>query len=143
MISDPIADLLIRIKNAYMAKHQQVLVPHSNLKENLLKIILKYGYIKAYKTFKVSAKASQRKSGSISGGKKTLEIQLSYPKQSPAIIDVLRISKPGVRLYVNTRDLSKYLKGRGITIISTSKGLLTAKEAKKQKIAGEVICKII
>lgn len=128
MTTDPIADLLTRIKNAYMAKHSSLIVPHSRIKASLVEILIKAGYLKACK---------------IEGTKPhlNLNISLKYTNKAASLTDLKRISKPGVRHYADARKL-KAFKGRGIVILSTSKGLMTVKDAQKLKIGGEIICKV-
>ena len=128
-MTDPIADLFIRIKNAQLAKHKTTLVPHSQLKENLVKILIKNNYLISYKV----------------DGKKpklNLNLTLKYVRKQPAVVQVKRISQPGVRHYVNKSNIHKLTIGRGLVIISTSKGIMTAKEARKLNLGGEIIGKI-
>lgn len=129
MLSDPIADLLTRIRNAFAAKHKTIEAPHSKLKENLLKILKDNQYIKEVKVIGKKPKAK-------------LAITLRYPQQQAAVSNLTRISKPGRRVYVSVSDLSKVTKGRGILILSTPKGLMTAKNAKKKNLGGEILCKV-
>lgn len=131
MNTDPIADYLTRIRNAVMVKHQVVEIPTSNVKRAITKILFEKGYILNYK-FEKGEKYD------------TIKIALKYhpiSKQS-AISDLLRVSKPGLRKYVNVDQIPRVLNGMGIAIISTSRGLLTDKEARVLKIGGEVICYI-
>lgn len=128
MTTDPIADILTRIKNAYMAKHSSLIVPHSRIKAALVEILIKTGYLKSSKV----------------EGKKphlNLNITLKYTNKTASLTDLKRISKPGVRHYANAQKLKSF-KGRGIVILSTSQGLMTAKDAQKLKIGGEIICKV-
>lgn len=129
MISDPIADYLTRVRNGIMANHRVVEIPASNLKKEITKILHEKGYILNYKF------EDNNKQGII-------KIALKYHPvtKQPAINKIERISKPGLRKYVNSNELPRVLNGMGIAIISTSKGLLTDKEARKDKIGGEVIC---
>lgn len=129
MLTDPIADILTRIRNAYAVNKKTVSAPHSKLKQSLVQIILDNGY---FKSFEVVGEVPN----------KTIEISLKYPNKEPAITAITRISKPGVRTYVNVNSLDKLQRGRGITIISTPKGLMTIKKAKNQNLGGEVICKV-
>ncbi|MBU1323245.1 30S ribosomal protein S8 [Patescibacteria group bacterium] len=128
-MTDPIADLLIRIKNAQLAKHKTTLVPHSQLKENLVKILIKNNCLIDYKLEGKKPKLN-------------LNLTLKYVRKQPAVAQVKRISKPGVRHYVNKSNIHKLTIGRGLVIISTSKGLMTAKEAGKLNLGGEIIGKI-
>jgi small subunit ribosomal protein S8 len=129
-MTDPIADLLTRIRNAIMAGHKVVEAPASNLKKEIARILFEKGYILSYKVIE----------GSSSQG--VLKIALKYNPRSkkPAIKDLQRVSRPGLRHYSGVENLPKVLNGLGIAIISTSKGLMTDKEAKKEKIGGEVLC---
>ncbi len=128
-MTDSLADLLIRIKNAQSSNHKTTLVPYSKLKESLVKILIKNGYLIEYK---VEGKKP----------KLALNLTLKYVRRQPAIIKVKRISKPGVRRYVNQANIHKLTIGRSLVIISTSRGMMTAKEAKKLNLGGEIICKI-
>lgn len=128
-MTDPIADLLIRIKNAQSSKHKTTVVPHSHLKESLVKILIKNNYLTDYKV-----EGNQPKLN--------LNLTLKYVRKQPVITQIKRISKPGVRHYVNQFTIKKLTIGRGLVIISTSQGMMTAKEAKKQNLGGEIICKI-
>jgi small subunit ribosomal protein S8 len=129
-MTDPIADLLTRIRNAILASHKVVEAPASNLKREIARILFEKGYILSYKVIK-----SENPQG-------ILKIALKYNPRSkkPAIKELQRISRPGLRHYAGADDLPRVLNGLGIAIISTSKGLMTDKEAKKEKIGGEVLC---
>lgn len=129
MSTDPIADLLVCLKNAQMVKKASVTVPFSQVKDAIVKILLTNKRITSYE---VTGKKPHLK----------LEIKLKYAHSQPAIADFKRISKPGVRIYASVKELNRWLRGRVLTIVSTSKGLLTAFEAKNQKIGGEVICQL-
>ena len=129
-MTDPISDLLTRIRNAIMAGHKVVEVPASKLKEEIARILFEKGYILGYKVVE-----NENKQG-------TLKIALKYnPKnKKPAIKTLQRASRPGLRYYSGVDDLPRVLNGLGIAIISTSRGLMTDKEAKKENIGGEVLC---
>ncbi|HQK67269.1 MAG TPA: 30S ribosomal protein S8 [Bacteroidales bacterium] len=129
-MTDPISDLLTRIRNAIMAGHKVVEAPSSKLKAELARILFEKGYILGYKVVE-----SENKQG-------TLKIALKYnPKnKKPAIKTLQRASRPGLRYYSGVDDLPRVLNGLGIAIISTSRGLMTDKEAKKENIGGEVLC---
>jgi small subunit ribosomal protein S8 len=129
MMSDPIADLLTRIRNAYAARLKVVLVPHSKLKEAIVKIMAKHEFIADYKVTGKKPKTS-------------LEIGLKYDRRKPALRAISRVSKPGVRIYAGSPDLTRLMRGLGIVLLSTPKGVMTASEAKKQNIGGEVICRM-
>lgn len=128
-MTDPIADLLTRIRNAQMAGHQTVNVPHSKIKEELANLIKENNYLE-------SVKITGEKT------KKTLELTLKYINKSPAIEKIDRISTPGRRIYVKADKILKVLSGYGITILSTNKGIITGESAKKKNIGGEIICQI-
>lgn len=131
MNTDPIADYLTRIRNAVMAKHKVVEIPTSNIKRAITKILFEKGYILNYK-FEDNKKVN------------TIKIALKYhpiSKQS-AINEIERVSRPGLRRYVKSDELPRVLNGMGIAIISTSRGVLTDKEARELQVGGEVICYI-
>ena len=129
MYTDPIADYLTRVRNAIAAGHRVVEIPASNLKKEMTKILFDQGYILSYKFEDDSAQGS-------------IKIALKYTKENneSVITNISRISKPGLRKYSNSTDLPRVLNGLGIAIISTSKGVMTAKQAKSQNVGGEVIC---
>lgn len=129
MITDPIADYLTRIRNAVAAKHRMVEVPSSNLRKNITKILFEKGYILNYKFEEDKVQEN-------------IKIALKYHPVTklPAINEIERISKPGLRQYVNANELPRVLNGLGVAILSTSKGVITDKEARKLGIGGEVIC---
>jgi small subunit ribosomal protein S8 len=129
-MTDPIADLLTRIRNAIMAGHKVVEAPASNLKKEVARILFEKGYILSYKVIDGE------------GPQGVLKIALKYNQKSkkPAIKEIQRVSRPGLRQYIGVDDMPRVLNGLGIAIISTSKGLMTDKEAKKEKIGGEVLC---
>ena len=126
MYTDPIADYLTRVRNAVMANHKVVEIPASNLKKEITKILFDQGYILSYKF----------DDNSVQG---TIKIALKYTKDS-VIKDIQRISKPGLRKYAGAAKLPRILNGLGIAIVSTSKGLMTGKQAKQLNVGGEVIC---
>ena len=129
MNTDPIADYLTRVRNAIRANHRVVSIPASNLKKEITKILFDQGYILSYKFEDDSAQGS-------------IKIALKYTKQDheSVINKIQRISTPGLRKYSNSGDLPRILNGLGIAIISTSKGVMTAKQAKKENVGGELIC---
>ena len=132
MITDPIADYLTRIRNGNMAGHRVVEIPSSNLKKEITKILFDQGYILSYKF--EETKNNQGK----------IVIALKYEKSTnePIIKKIQRISKPGLRKYSSHDSMPRILNGLGISIISTSKGLMTGKQANREKIGGEVLCYI-
>lgn len=129
-MTDPIADLLTRIRNAIMAGHKVVEAPASNLKKEIARILFEKGYILSYKVVEGE---------NVQG---VLKIALKYNSKSklPAIKEIQRVSRPGLRQYTGSDEMPRVLNGLGIAIISTSRGLMTDKEAKKEKIGGEVLC---
>jgi small subunit ribosomal protein S8 len=128
-MNDPIADMIIRIKNALMARHETVVIPHSRVKEEISKILVANNYVESYQ---VEQKMPQS----------DLVFKLRYVGKVPAITDVRRISTPGRRIYSTSAKVPKALGGYGITIVSTSKGIMTDKDARKQNVGGEVLCQI-
>ena len=129
-MTDPIADLLTRIRNAIMAGHRIVEAPASNLKKEVARILFEKGYILSYKVVEGN------------GPQGVLKIALKYNSKSkkPAIKEIQRISRPGLRQYTGFEEMPRVLNGLGIAIVSTSKGLMTDKEARRDKIGGEVLC---
>lgn len=130
-MTDPIADFLTRLRNAIQAKHRVVEVPASNLKKDITKILFDKGYILNYKFVE-------------DGPQGTIKIALKYNPQTKvnAIKCLTRVSKPGMRKYTGYKDMPRVINGLGIAIISTSKGVMTDKEAAELKIGGEVLCYI-
>ena len=131
MVTDPIADYLTRIRNAIMAKHRIVEIPASNLKKAITEILFKKGYILNYK-FEDDSKQG------------IIKVALKYHPVTKlsAISKLERVSRPGLRKYVNADNLPRVLNGLGVAIMSTSKGVITDKEARKLKVGGEVLCNI-
>ena len=126
-ITDPVADMLTRIRNANTAKHESVDVPASNLKKAIAKILLDEGYIKSYEVVE-------------DGTQGVIRIQLKYLAGKEKVISGLRrVSKPGLRVYAGAEELPKVLRGLGIAIISTSKGVMTDKAARAAHVGGEVL----
>ena len=124
---DPISDLLTRIRNAQMARHEDVRVYSSKMKISIVKLLKDEGYVQDYQV-------------DDNDGKPILNIKLSYYQGSPVISSIKRISRPGLRIYKGFQELPKVMGGLGIAIISTSKGLLTDRAARALKVGGEVIC---
>lgn len=129
-INDPISDMIVRIKNANQRKHKTVLLPHSKLKMKILSIIKNEGYISEFEEI------------DLKNNKKEILVTLKYKGNKRVITDIKRISKPGLRVYVPVEHVPLVQSGFGVAIISTSKGLLTDKEARKEKVGGEVIAYI-
>ena len=124
--TDPIADMLTRIRNANAAKHICVDVPASNVKKAIAEILLEEGYIKNYRIIE-------------DGKQDIIRIALKYIGKEKAISGIKRVSTPGLRIYKSKEELPKVLKGLGIAIVSTSKGIMTDKKARKENVGGEVM----
>jgi len=127
-MTDPIADMLTRIRNANTVKHETVDVPASNIKKEIARILLEEGFVRGYDVIE-------------DGKQGIIRIQLKYGQAGERVISGLkRISKPGMRVYAANQEIPKVLNGLGISIISTSKGILTDKQARRENVGGEVIC---
>jgi small subunit ribosomal protein S8 len=129
-MTDPISDLITRIRNGYLARQRQVRAPYSAIRENLVKILIKEGYLKG---LTIEGKKPQEKQ---------LLLDLKYRHKEPAISSIERVSKPSVRVYFRVKDFKPLRSGFGMRIISTPKGLMVDKEAKKKNLGGEVICQL-
>jgi small subunit ribosomal protein S8 len=131
MTTDPIADYLTRIRNGIMANHKVVSIPASNLKRGITKILFEKGYILNYKF------EEDEKQG-------TIKIALKYHPKSKisAIKKIDRVSRPGLRKYSGSQEVPRVLNGLGISIVSTSKGVMTGQEAKRQNVGGEILCNV-
>ena len=129
-MTDPIADMLTRVRNAVQAKHQKVDMPASRLKVEIARILKEEGYISQFKT-------------SDEGGKNFLTLFLKYgPKGEKVISNIERISRPGCRVYVSKTEIPKVLGGLGINILTTSHGVMTGRQARRQGFGGELLCNI-
>ncbi|MCD8484434.1 30S ribosomal protein S8 [Candidatus Woesebacteria bacterium] len=128
-MTDTVADLIIRIKNAYMAKHKTVVMPASKLRENIVKILVEGGYVSSY------AREAQQPQD-------VLNIDLRYINGKPAVVDVKRVSKPGRRIYRSADQLPQVLGGYGTAVVSTSQGVMSDKEARQKKIGGEILFQV-
>ncbi len=130
-ISDPVADMLTKIRNASMAKHEKVEIPSSKMKLQIIKILKNEGYIKNFK--KVVNKE----------GMSTIKVFLKYDEQqNPVLHGIDRLSTPGRRVYSGYRDMPRVYNGYGVVVVSTSTGVITGKKASEKKIGGELICTI-
>lgn len=130
VVNDPIADMLTRIRNAQVARHDSVTIPASNMKKAIAKILLDEGYVKSVEHLNEGIQGS-------------IKITLKYQdKKQPVIVGLRRISKPGLRVYATCEELPKVLGGLGIAIVSTSRGVMTDRAARKENIGGEVLCYI-
>ncbi len=129
-ISDTIADMLTRIRNANSAKHESVDIPASNLKKAIAQILVDEGYVKGFTVVD-------------NGNQGVIHMELKYgPNKSQVITGLRRVSKPGLRIYTNVEDMPKVMKGLGIAILSTSKGIMTDAKARKENVGGGVLCYI-
>ena len=128
-MSDPVADMLTRIRNAQMAEKSIVQIPSSNLIKSIAQVLKDEGYVNDFSIHQV-------------GNKKTIEISLKYYAGSPVIEKIQRVSKPGLRIYKPSNDLPNILNGLGVAIISTSRGVMTDRNARVAGVGGEVLCVI-
>jgi small subunit ribosomal protein S8 len=129
-VNDPIADMLTRLRNASRAHHERVVLPSSKLKVEVIKVLKQEGFIADYVVH------DREPQGEIT-------VMLKYgPERTPVLAGIKRISKPGIRRYVAVRDIPRVLGGLGISILSTSKGILVDHEARKQNVGGELICTV-
>jgi small subunit ribosomal protein S8 len=142
-MTDPIADMLTRIRNAQMVKKSEVVLPYSNLKFNILKLLEQEGWVGQVE--KIEPLAIKAKKGLAKDNLSkfaSLKVVLKYEGKRPKISSLERISKPGRRVYISKDKITPVLNGLGLSIISTSHGLLTNKQARQQKLGGEIICAI-
>jgi len=131
-MTDPIADMLTRIRNASRARHQKVAVPWSRVKENILKVFVQEGYVKEYKKVKAAEGAGEE-----------LIVQLKFDRDNrPIILGLKRVSRPSLKVYVGAQQLTPIRNGLGINILSTSKGILVDREAQRANVGGEVLCSV-
>lgn len=127
--TDPIADMLSRIRNAIAVRKNEVSLPHSNVKESVARLLKESNFLSGVKVTDASVG-------------KTLVVTINAENENARITEIVRMSKPGRRFYVAAKDIPVVKRGRGLVIVSTSKGLMTGTEAKKQSIGGELICKV-
>ncbi|MBH71420.1 MAG: 30S ribosomal protein S8 [Alphaproteobacteria bacterium MarineAlpha6_Bin6] len=130
VVTDTISDMLTTIRNGLLLSKEFVKTPSSKIKLNLLKILQEEGFIKSFKE------------NEIKKGIKEIKIDLSYTNGKPAIKIISRISKPGRRVYSKLKDLPSYFKGYGVTIVTTSKGIMTDKKARLENLSGEILCQV-
>jgi small subunit ribosomal protein S8 len=128
MFTDPIADMLTRIRNASKAQKTELVLPYSKFKANLAQVLLKEGFVNGV--------------NELTGDHKMLQINLKYSGGESVIAGIKRVSKPGQRIYMAADKLPRTNSGFGITVVSTSRGLMTDKEARKAKVGGEVVCQV-
>jgi small subunit ribosomal protein S8 len=131
--SDPVGDMLAMIKNAYGRRHKRVSLPHSRLKEGVAKVLRSEGYIEDVKTVADEKKAWL----------KSLHLYLKYDSEGASVIsDIKRVSKPGCRIFRGVDNLGRIMDGLGVQVLSTSKGILSDRQARKERVGGELICKV-
>jgi small subunit ribosomal protein S8 len=129
-MTDPIADMLTRIRNAQMVFHEAVDIPHSKLKTKLAEVLKSEGYVRSFRVIS-------------DGRRRFIRIFLKYDEKGTPVIEGLkRISKPSRRVYIGYDDIPKVLNGYGVNLISTSKGILTDREARKMRVGGEILCSV-
>ncbi|TSC66748.1 MAG: rpsH [Microgenomates group bacterium Gr01-1014_80] len=138
MVNDPVADVLIRIKNGYMAGKVETIVPYSKLVFNLCKLLEKEGFVQGVDY--TPGVSSEVKSGHHTGS--DIMVTLKYEGKQPALTEVKRVSKPGLRVYKGVKEIHRVLNGYGIAVISTPKGLMTDREARKAGMGGEVMAEV-
>ena len=127
MVNDPVGDMLVQIKNAYMAGKSVVVLPHSILKEAVAKVFMEEGYLSSVMAVGI-------------GVKKSLSLTLVYHESVPSLTDIKRKSKPGLRVYVGSGAIPTVVGGMGVAILSTPIGIMTGREAKKKHVGGELLC---
>ena len=127
--TDPIADMLTRIRNAMAVNRREIDLPHSTLKETVAKILLSNGFLREVKT-------------EVEDGRKQLVIVINTELESPSITEITRLSSPGRRMYVKSAEIPKIRQGRGIVVVSTSKGVMSGQDAVAKKLGGELICRV-
>jgi small subunit ribosomal protein S8 len=128
-LTDPVADFLARIRNAIRARHQKLDVPASKLKAEIARILKEEGYISNYKTQEED-------------GKMVLRVYLKYTGAEPAILDLARISRPGCRVYIGHDEIKRVQGGLGISIMTTPKGVMTGRQARREGVGGELLCEV-
>lgn len=131
MNTDPIADFLTRIRNGAMAGHKDVMIPHSKLKQSIAQVLLNEGYIQHFEVFDKPGQFKQ------------LRVVLKYdPNGQPTIRSIKRASRPGLRRYFKVDNLPRILSGAGVAILSTNKGIITDRQARKERVGGEILCTV-
>jgi small subunit ribosomal protein S8 len=130
LVNDPIGDMLTRLRNASRARHDKTVIPHSKLKVEILRVLKDEGYIGDYTVHERQPQSE-------------ISVQMKYgADRAPAITGIRRVSKPGLRRYTNVREIPQVLNGLGISILSTSKGIMVDSEARRQKVGGELLCTV-
>ncbi len=129
-LSDPLGDLLTRIRNGQRAHKSAITTPASRLRENLLRVLEREGYIRGFERYAVR------------DGVEELKVELKYNEGEPVISEIMRVSKPGRRVYAKIKDLQKVYNGLGISIISTPRGVMSDQEARQANVGGEILCQV-
>ncbi len=129
-MSDPIADMLTRIRNGLLAEKQEVRCPDSSLRRSVLEVLRKEGYLRAFRVEEVG------------GPRREIVIELKYHQGAPAIREITRVSRPGMRVYSPARDIPRHHAGLGIHVLSTPSGVMTDHEARKANVGGEILCRV-
>lgn len=129
-MSDPLGDMLTRIRNAQRARQSRCVAPASKLRENVLEVLKREGYIRGWRTEDVRP------------GIRVIDIELKYSEGEPAIKEITRVSKPGRRVYSKIKELPKYYNGLGTSILSTPRGVMSENEARAANVGGEVLCRV-
>lgn len=130
VITDPIADLLTRVRNGLIARHVEVRIPHSRVKVRIAEILAEQGYVEAVEVVPAGVQSE-------------IKVRLKYtPSREPVIKGLRRVSRPGLRVYKGRADLPRVQGGLGVAVVSTSKGVMTDREARRQKVGGEVLCEV-
>ena len=127
-VQDPIADLLTRVRNAQSARHADVEVPHSRVKEAICKVLEQEGYITGFQV--------------VGAGKRTLNVRLKYHEGAPVIDELHRVSRPGLRVYKGAEELPLVRGGLGVAVVSTSQGVMADRQARAKRVGGEVLCTV-
>lgn len=130
MLSDPVSDMLTRIRNAGMAQHPEVVLPSSKMKLAIANVLTEEGYI------------TEAKNEETEGPQPTLRLTLKYHNRQPVIAGIERVSKPSCRIYAGADDIPRVMGGMGVVIMSTSEGIISGKEARRRRIGGEVLCRV-
>lgn len=129
-LSDPLGDLLTRIRNGQRAGHSKITAPASQLRENLLRVLESEGYIRGFERYNLRQ------------GVDELSVELKYNEGTPVINKIMRVSKPGRRVYAKIKDLQKVYNGLGISILSTPRGVMSDHEARQKNVGGEILCQV-
>ena len=138
-LSDPLGDMLARIKNGQLRKKVSVLMPASRFRGNVLDVLHREGYIRGFKKIEIE---NNKNEFEIENNKNEFQIELKYIDGEPVIKNISRVSTPGRRVYSRIKDLQRNFDGLGISILSTSKGVLSDNEARNEKVGGEILCKV-